>query len=164
VEQRTLAGLELARLIPVFTGPAFNTSTLLPKDIGSLAEMLIEGPMPVFVGLPLSPPFLAPKRVRTLAHGLFKTEFSLGTAAYGVFEGFHTPSPALVHLSDQACEFSVGDQLPMSSRLQRLGLVFSILNAPRGLVQRHGVGVNDPPAAVQYVYQPFCHYTDPHDD
>jgi hypothetical protein len=56
VSRITSAGLELTRLIPILAGPAFDASTLLPQDMGPLAEMLVESTVPISVGLPLRPP------------------------------------------------------------------------------------------------------------
>jgi len=142
---QALPRLELASPIPIFAGPAFATPPLLPKDIGTFAEMLIERTMLIFVRPPLRLTVFVPKRIGPVAHGLFEAEFRFGTQADLVIEGLHTPAPALMHLRDQAFEFRIGDQLPVRGGLQGFGLIICIADRLARLVQRDGVRMNDAP-------------------
>jgi len=42
--------------VPVFVGPPFRAALLLPKQVGTLAKMLVVSAMPVFVGPPSGQP------------------------------------------------------------------------------------------------------------
>lgn len=139
--------------MPIFVGSAVRTPLLLPQDVGTPLEMLLEGTMPELFSASVWPPFLFPQSIGLLANHLFQAKPCLRRGADLVTRGLQSACPALVQPRAQAWKFGVGNELAMGSSLQGFGLVLGVAGTFAGLTKGNGIGVKD--AAEQTLH--FSH-------
>nr|WP_255440788.1 hypothetical protein [Paracoccus sp. MC1854] len=60
--------------MPIFVGSVL-TPFLLPQDVGTPPDVLLEGTMPELFSASVWPPFLFPQGIGPLANNLFQAEF-----------------------------------------------------------------------------------------
>jgi hypothetical protein len=81
----------------MLVGPPFRATLLLPKHVGTLAEMLLMGAMPVFIRAPMRTAIRLPKQIGSLSNDLIQASFRLRRDVQIIAKRFQRPTAADMH-------------------------------------------------------------------
>ena len=109
--------------MPILVGPAFQTTLLLPKNVGTLAKMLVMSAIPVFLRASIRATVPLPKKVGTFANDLVQTLLRLGQHVSIIPIRSQSSTPTDMHPGGQALEIGIGHQLRVGGCLRCFLLV-----------------------------------------
>ena len=98
----------------MFVSLSCRAVLLLPKNVGTLAKMLVMSAIPVFICTPMRTTIHLPKQVGALSNDLIQTSLRLGQNIPIVPKRFQRSTPTGMHPGGQLLEIRIGYQLRMS--------------------------------------------------
>jgi hypothetical protein len=97
----------------MFVSLSCRAALLLPKDVSTLAKMLVMRAIPVFICTLMRTTIHLPKQVGALSNDLIQTSLRLGQNVPIVPKRFQWPTPTGMHPGGQLLEIRIGHQLRM---------------------------------------------------
>jgi hypothetical protein len=83
--------------VPEFVGPPHRAAFLLPKDIRTLAKMLVMSAMPVFLRAPMRTAIQLPKKIGAHSNDMIQAFLRLGHDVSVIPIRFQLPAPTDMH-------------------------------------------------------------------
>jgi hypothetical protein len=127
--------------LPVFVGPPFRTTFLLPKNVSTLAKMLVMSAVPIFLLSPMRTAVLLPKKVGAFANGLIQALLRFGQNVSIIPIWSQGSAPTDMHAGGQALEIGIGHQLGVGRCLRCFRFVFSVCRRDIWAFDRDRIGM-----------------------
>jgi hypothetical protein len=134
----------------MFVGSSFRAAFLEPKEVGSLAKVLVESVMPVFFRTPRRIAVLLPKKIGALTKDVLQAVPCTFQDVSIIPVGSQRSTPRNMHLCREGLDIVTGHKLRVGGQLQCRFYVSFVRCGPR-ILSHDRKGVEDGSNAAQHI-------------